>query len=99
MQNFSMVVSGAAAITYLLDTHRHNALHILAITNFLKNMVLYASTFFANGIIVTRGVKVSLIILGSCQLVCWAASIPMYIYGKRIRSFVRRPLQQSRDCV
>ncbi|EMD31134.1 hypothetical protein CERSUDRAFT_100685 [Gelatoporia subvermispora B] len=90
MQNFSMVVSGSAAITYLLDTHRQNALHILALTNFGKNMVLYASTFFANGIIVDRGVRVSLLIFGACQLACWTASIPMYIYGKRVRSFIAR---------
>ncbi|EIM83258.1 MFS general substrate transporter, partial [Stereum hirsutum FP-91666 SS1] len=46
MANFSMVVSGAAAVTYLLDTHGPNALHCLAISNFLKNMVLYGFSFF-----------------------------------------------------
>lgn len=89
MLNFSIVVSGSAAVTYLLDTHGHNALHILALSNFGKNMVLYGSTFFANGMILDRGVKVSLMILGACQLVCWSASVPMYIYGKRVRSYVR----------
>lgn len=88
MLNFSMVVSGSAAVTYLLDTHRANALHILALSNFGKNMVLYASTFFANGMVLSRGVKVSLLILGGCQAFCWLASVPMYIYGKRVRSFV-----------
>ena len=91
MLNFSMVVSGGAAVTYLLDTHGANALHILSITNFAKNMVLYGSTFFANGIIISRGVKVSLLILGACQAVCWLASVPMYVYGKRVRSFVSVP--------
>ncbi|KAI0801478.1 MFS general substrate transporter [Fomes fomentarius] len=90
MLNFSMVVSGSAAVTYLLDTHRANALHILALSNFGKNMVLYASTFFANGMVLSRGVKVSLLILGGCQAFCWLASVPMYIYGKRVRSFIAR---------
>ncbi|KAM5538316.1 hypothetical protein V8D89_007918 [Ganoderma adspersum] len=90
MLNFSMVVSGGAAVTYLLDTHGANALHILSITNFAKNMVLYGSTFFANGIIVSRGVKLSLLILGACQAACWLASVPMYVYGKRVRSFIAR---------
>ncbi len=67
MLNFSMVVSGSAAVTYLLDTHRENALHILAVTNFAKNMILYGSTFFANGMILERRVKVSLLILGAYQ--------------------------------
>jgi MFS family permease len=90
MANFSMVVSGAAAVTYLLDTHRENALHILALSNFGKNMVLYGFTFFANGMIASRGVRVSLLILAGCQCACWLASIPMYIYGKRVRSFIAR---------
>ncbi|EJF67464.1 MFS general substrate transporter [Dichomitus squalens LYAD-421 SS1] len=90
MLNFSIVVSGSASVTYLLDTHRANALHVFALSNFGKNMVLYASTFFANGIILSRGVKVSLLILGACQAACWAASVPMYIYGKRVRSFIAR---------
>ncbi|KAM5538333.1 hypothetical protein V8D89_007935 [Ganoderma adspersum] len=90
MLNFSMVVSGSAAVTYLLDTHRANALHILALSNFGKNMVLYASTFFANGIILSRGVKVSLLVLGGCQAFCWAAAVPMFVFGKRVRSFIAR---------
>ena len=92
MLNFSIVVSGSAAVTYLLDTHGTNALHILALSNFGKNMVLYGSTFFANGMVLSRGVKVSLLILGACQAFCWLASIPMYIFGKRVRSFVSRRL-------
>ena len=96
MLNFSMVVSGSAAVTYLLDTHRANALHILALSNFGKNMVLYASTFFANGIILSHGVKVSLLILGACQAVCWLASVPMYVFGKRVRAFVSRCLLRVR---
>ncbi|RPD64560.1 MFS general substrate transporter [Lentinus tigrinus ALCF2SS1-7] len=97
MLNFSMVVSGSAAVTYLLDTHRENALHILAVTNFAKNMVLYGSTFFANGMILDRGVKVSLLILGACQAFCWLASIPMYIFGKRVRAFIARHPRLFRD--
>jgi len=90
MANFSMVVSGSAAVTYLLDTHGPNALHVLALSNFFKNMVLYGFTFFANGMVLHRGVKVSLLILASCQAFSWLASFPMYAYGKRVRSFIAR---------
>ena len=88
MLNFSMVVSGSAAVTYLLDTHRANALHIFALSNFGKNMVLYASTFFANGLVQSRGPRFALIVLGACQAVCWLSSVPMYVFGKRVRAFV-----------
>lgn len=91
MLNFSMVVSGSAAVTYLLDAHGANAVHCLAISNFSKNMVLYGSTFFANGMVENRGVKVALLILGACHAFCFLASVPMYIFGKRVRSYVSSP--------
>ncbi|KAI1784320.1 MFS general substrate transporter [Ganoderma leucocontextum] len=90
MMNVSLVISGGAAVTYLLDTHRENALHILSITTFAREMVFYGSTFFANGFILSRGIKLSLLILGACQAVCWLVCIPMYVYGKRVRSFIAR---------
>ena len=87
-----MVISGSAAITYLLDTHGGNTLHVFALTNFLKNMVLYGCTFFANGMVLDRGIKVSLLILAACQAFCWLLTFPMYRYGKRVRAFVSRRL-------
>ncbi|KAH9923125.1 MFS general substrate transporter [Epithele typhae] len=90
MLNFSMVVSGSASVTYLLDTHRANALHVFALSNFGKNMILYGSTFFANGVVQARGPKFALLVLGAAQAACWAASVPMYVYGKRVRAFIAR---------
>ncbi|KAG6829771.1 hypothetical protein H0H92_003561 [Tricholoma furcatifolium] len=90
LANFSLVVSCAAAVTYLLDTHGPDALHVLALSNFGKNMVLYGFTFFANGMVQDRGVRVSLLILAGIQAFCWVASFPMYVYGKRVRSFIAR---------
>ena len=55
-------------------------------------MVLYGFTFFANGMVLHRGVKVALLILAACQAFCWLLTIPMYRYGKRIRAFVSRRL-------
>ena len=87
-----MVISGSVSVTYLLDIHRGNALHVFALINFMKNIVLYGFTFFANGMVLHRGVKVSLLILAACQAFCWLLSIPMYRYGKRVRAFVSRRL-------
>ena len=90
--NFSMVVSGSASVTYLLDTHGGNTLHVFALINFSKNIIFYGFTFFANGLVEARGVKVSLLILAACQAFCWLLTIPMYRYGKRVRAFVSRRL-------
>ena len=88
MANFSLIVSGSASIAYLLDTHGGNALHVFALINFMKNIITYGFTFFANGMVLNRGVKVSLLILAACQAICWLLTIPMYRYGKRVRAFV-----------
>ncbi|KAM5538327.1 hypothetical protein V8D89_007929 [Ganoderma adspersum] len=87
---FGLVASSGAAVTYLLDTHGANAQHVLSITRCANYFIFYAASFVANGIVLSRGVKVSLLILGSCQAVCFLASIPMYVYGKRVRSFIAR---------
>ena len=73
---------------YLIDTHGANALHVITLNDFAKYMIAYGMTFVANGIVISRGIKVSLLILGACQAVCFLVSIPMYVYGKRVRSFV-----------
>ena len=88
MVHFSLVASGGAAVTYVLDTHGGNAQHVLTITRSANYLIFYAATFMANGIVISRGIKVSLLILGACQAVCFLASIAMYVYGKRVRSFV-----------
>ncbi|PIL31132.1 MFS general substrate transporter [Ganoderma sinense ZZ0214-1] len=97
MVTFGLVVSGGAAVTYLLDTHGANALHILSITDFAKNLILYGVAFVANSVVAARGVKVALLILGACQALCLLASVPMYVYGKRVRSFASRMARSKPD--
>ena len=79
---FSVVTSSGVVVTYLIDMHDSNALHVLSITNFAKNLILYGLTLSANGVVVSRGVKTSLFILGGCQSICRTVSVPMYVYGK-----------------
>ena len=88
MVTFGLVSSSGAAVTYLLDTHGTNAQNILSIVRAADYLIFYGSTFADNGIVISRGIKVSLLILGACQAVCFLATIPMYVYGKRVRSFV-----------
>ncbi|PIL31074.1 hypothetical protein GSI_05770 [Ganoderma sinense ZZ0214-1] len=72
--------------------HGPNALHVLSIADSVRSFVLYGTTFFANGLILRAGVGPgpSLLVLGACQAACWLTSIPMYVYGKRVRSFIAR---------
>nr|VWO94013.1 Multidrug transporter TPO1_2 (Clotrimazole exporter TPO1_2) (Drug:H(+) antiporter TPO1_2) (DHA TPO1_2) [Ganoderma boninense] len=87
---FGALVPGVALFPYLIDAHGSNSLHIISLINFAKNVLIYGSAFFANGIILSAGVKLSLIVYGACQAACWLTCIPMYVYGKRARSFIAR---------
>ena len=88
MLYFGSIANGAITIPYLIDAHGSNSLHIISLTDFAKNALLYGSAFFANGIVLSTGIKRSLLVYGACQVVCWLICIPMYVYGKRARSFV-----------
>ena len=85
---FSLVVSGASALAYLLDTHGANGAHIFALTDVARAATHYSSTFFANGRVRAAGVERALLVLGACQAACALAAVPMYVCGKRVRSFV-----------
>ena len=85
---FSNAIAYGTAVTYLFDAHGADAQHILSLTNAARQLILYGSTFFADGFILSHGVKVSLLILGACQAVSLLLCIPMYVYRKRVRSFV-----------
>ena len=84
----SLTVAGGASTAYLLDTHGANAMHVISLINSARALVLYCATFFANGFVVSRGIKTSLAILAGCQAMGLLASVWMYVYGKRVRSFV-----------
>ncbi|KAM5535243.1 hypothetical protein V8D89_011049 [Ganoderma adspersum] len=90
MLYFGNVTSRGTAVAYLIDPHGANATYIIALNDFARCMISYGVTFVANGIVLTRDVKVSLLILGACQAACWLLAVPMYVYGKRVRSFVVR---------
>ncbi|KAJ7598367.1 MFS general substrate transporter [Mycena floridula] len=88
--DYGLLVSSSSSLVYIIDTHGQNAVHCLTLINFVKITLMYSFSFFANGLVLKKGVKDMLVILAICQTVCWVMSIPMYIYGKRARSFIAR---------
>ena len=89
MLYFSAVVSSGTSFAYLVDTHGPTgAVHIVALANCVMVMLEYGAAFCANRIVLARGVRASLLVLGAGQAVCWLAAVAMYVFGKRVRSFV-----------
>ncbi|PIL28612.1 MFS general substrate transporter [Ganoderma sinense ZZ0214-1] len=90
MISFGTIVSGATVLAYVIDTHGTNAFHVLTLNAFARSMIAYAMTFFVNGLVLSAGVKLCLLVLAALQAGCWLSWIPMYVYGKRARSFIAR---------
>ena len=91
MVYFSILASGTTMNAYLIDTHGSNAFHVLSLNHFASSVISYGTTFFANGLVLSAGIKRTLLVLGALQTAFWLSWIPMYVFGKRVRSFVSAP--------
>lgn len=65
MVYFSVVASSATRAAYVVDTHGANTSHIIALTEFVLDVLVYGSTFFLNGIVLSAGVERTLLVLGA----------------------------------
>lgn len=82
---------GATGVTaYVVDSHRQHAAEAFAIMNLLKNLFAFGLSFYSNDWIVNQGVRFAFFTIGGITMGATLTTIPMYIYGKRARSFVWR---------
>ena len=88
MTYFSVVVTNATRVAYVIDTHGAHASHIIALTESAMSVLVYGTTFFANRVVLSAGVKRTLLAVAACQAACWVLCVPVYVFGKRVRSFV-----------
>ena len=93
---FSIVVSSATRVAYLIDTHAARAAHIIALTESAMSAVIFSAAFFANRVVLYAGVPRTIVVVAGVQAACWLACVPMYVFGKRVRSFVSDPLVFAR---
>jgi hypothetical protein len=88
--NLGVQLGTTGAITYVVDCHRHQAAEAFAGMNFLKNAFAFGLTFYANDWIAVQGVRNCFFVLGGIAGATVLLTIPMYIFGKRARSFTVR---------
>ncbi|RMZ74561.1 cycloheximide resistance [Pyrenophora seminiperda CCB06] len=88
--NLGVQLGTTAVVTYVSDCHREQSAEAFAIMNFIKNMFAFGLTFYANDWIAVQGVRDAFFVIGGTTVAVTLATIPMYIYGKRARSWVKR---------
>ncbi|QKX62649.1 uncharacterized protein TRUGW13939_09810 [Talaromyces rugulosus] len=86
-----MVMGAVSSALYIVDAHREIAVEAFTCMLIFKNVFSFVLTFFAyNWLVVKDGSRVPFLALGSIQMGICLLAIPMYIFGKRNRSFFAR---------
>lgn len=89
--SFGCSLGSTTSITFAVDSYRQYAGEALVTLNFSKN-VFHGMVFslFFNSWLERDGSKTVFIALGVIQLGCLAFTIPLYVYGKRLRMWTVR---------
>jgi MFS family permease len=87
-----MVMGAVASALYIVDAHRQIAVEAFTCLLIFKNMFSFILTYYAYDWITGSlgSVRGTFIIIGSIQVGICLLSVPMYIFGKRNRSFFYR---------
>lgn len=85
-----MVVGAVASSLYVVDAHRDIAVEVFTCLIIFKNFFSFGLTFSAYDWIVKFGIYETFLVISSIQVFVCLLSIPMYIFGKRNRSFFHR---------
>ncbi|KAK0666476.1 putative MFS transporter [Cercophora samala] len=87
-----MVIGAVASSLYIVDAYRDLAIEGFTIMIVFKNLLSFGLTLKAFQWLVLNQTKATPLfnIIGSVQLVVCLSSIPLYVYGKRMRSFYHR---------
>ena len=88
--NLGVQLGTTAVVTYVSDCHREQSAEAFAIMNFVKNMFAFGLTFYVNDWIAVQGVRNVFFVIGGVTVGATLPTIPMYIFGKRARSWVYR---------
>jgi len=97
MINFGITIGASAAIGYVVDAHRQSADSALGAVIFFKNMFSFIITLFINDWLAARGILSAFGTVGGVTLFTCFLTIPMYIYGKRARSWIHRTVRMDED--
>ncbi|KAM0329957.1 hypothetical protein ACHAQA_004125 [Verticillium albo-atrum] len=82
-----MVIGAVASSLYIVDAYRDLAIEGFTSMIIFKNFFSFGLTWAAYDWIIQGGVRTTMLAIASIQVVICATSIPMYIYGKRVRAY------------
>ena len=87
---FGCTLGSTVSLSYTVDCYRPLAGEALVTLNLTKNIIGFIMSLFMNSAVEKRGVKNTFLILGGVHIIVCFFAIPLYIYGKRARSWTAR---------
>lgn len=90
VQTAAVPFATSSMFTYVMDCHGGHAAQAFVTMNFIKAVASFVMSKFVNGWFQTSGPKTVFTIVAIANLAISAFSIPMYIFGKRLRSVIAR---------
>jgi hypothetical protein len=88
--NFGIQLGTTGVVSYVVDCHREKAGEAFAAMNFVKNMFAFGLTNYLNNWLAEQGTRNVFFVIGGITGAVSLTTIPMYIWGKRARSWVYR---------
>ncbi len=88
--NFGIQLGTTGVVSYVVDCHRSKAGEAFAAMNFIKNMFAFGLTNYLNNWVINKGLRSVFFTIGGITIGVSLLTIPMYIFGKRARSWTYR---------
>ncbi|EXJ80945.1 hypothetical protein A1O3_07233 [Capronia epimyces CBS 606.96] len=73
--------------SYMVDAYRNMSVEVFIISMVVKNFLFFGFSFFLNDWVARWGPRKFFYVLGGIQLALCLTTIPMYIFGKRLRAW------------
>lgn len=85
--SFGCSMASTTAITFTVDSYKMFAGESLVTLNFTKNFIGFVFSLFNNNFVDDSNSKKAFVVYGCLQLIFSLIGVPMYIYGKKLRSW------------
>ncbi|KAI3326795.1 major facilitator superfamily domain-containing protein [Xylariaceae sp. AK1471] len=89
LANMSLAFSNASVFGYVIDAHKELSEEAFVAIN-ARNLLTFGLTYFVNDWLARDGVLAVFNVLGGVFVVVNVLTIPLWIFGKRIRGYIAR---------
>ncbi|KAI8633644.1 major facilitator superfamily domain-containing protein [Xylariaceae sp. FL1651] len=89
LANMSLAFSNASVFGYVIDAHKELSEEAFVAIN-ARNLLTFGLTYFVNDWLARDGVLAVFNVLGSIFVLVNVLTIPLWIFGKRVRGYIAR---------